>query len=141
MDSKIERLKRLTEKIVSYEILRKNNIEKLKKLYVELEIKEKVEDFEKLFNFKAMNLSGISLNENDFGKIKEGKYIQIIAIYKNDVNKMKNINLKYFGRAEKVDKKLLDKIVEFVIRWRLEKSFKNMEHYKNLIKLIEEGKE
>ncbi|WP_187648482.1 hypothetical protein [Nitrosophilus labii] len=141
MDSKIERLKRLTEKIVSYEILRKSNIEKLKKLYMELEIKEKVEDFEKLFDFKAMNLSGVSLSENELGKIKEGKYIQIIAIYKNDENKMKNINLKYFGRAEKVDKKFLDKIVEFVIRWRLEKSFKNMEHYKNLIKLIEEGKE
>ncbi|WP_281950868.1 hypothetical protein [Nitrosophilus kaiyonis] len=137
MDSKIEKLKKLTDKLISLEVIRKNNIEKLKKIYNDLKIDEKVKNFDEIFLFKAMNLSGISLNENEFAKIQEGKYVQIIGIKKED-KKLKNINLRYFGRAEKIEKEQLEKIVEFVIRWRLEKSFLQVEHYKNFLKKLEE---
>lgn len=133
MESKIEKLKKLTDKLVSFEVIRKNNLSKLKELYKKIKIDEKIEDFENIFDFKAMNLSGVSLNEQDFGKIQNGKYIQIIAIKKID-NRLKNINLRYFGRAEKIEESLKDDIVEFIIRWRLEKSFLQVEHYKNLLK-------
>lgn len=137
MESKIKRLKKLIDLIVSYEILRRKNIVELKKLFIELKIDQKVDKFEKLFEFKAMNLNGISLDKDEFGEIKEGKYIQIIAI-ESSKQKNKNINLKYFGRAERVDKKILKKIIEFVIRWRLEKSYKNLDHYKKLLEKAEE---
>ncbi len=135
MDSNLEKLKRLADKITTYEIIRKNNIKRLKELYKSLEIGKKVDSFEEIFDFKAMNLSGVSLNETNFCKIQKGKYIQIIAIEKED-GKNKNINIRYFGRAEKIDPKLLNEIVEFVLRWRLEKSFKNSDYYKNLIDKI-----
>ena len=138
MDSNLEKLKRLADKIITYEIIRKNNIKRLKELYKSLEIDQKVNNFEKIFDFKAMNLCGVSLNENDICKIQKGKYIQIIAI-KKEGDKNKNINIRYFGRAEKIDPKLLNKIVEFVLRWRLEKSFKNSDYYNSLINKIEKN--
>lgn len=140
MSLNIEKLKRLADKIVSYEVVRKKNLKILKELYHRLDIDQKVENFEKIFDFKAMNLSGVSLNESDFCKIQEGKYIQIIAIEKNRDGKNKNVNIRYFGRAEKVDSNLLTHIVEFVLRWRVEKSFKNSDHYINMIKKVEEKK-
>jgi len=136
MESKLERLKKLTDKIVSFEIIRKENKNRLKELFFELNIDEKVKIFDDLFDFKAMNLSGISLDDENFGKLQEKKYIQIIAIKKID-KKLKNINLRYFGRAEKIEEILKDKIVEFVLRWRLEKSFLQVEHYKKLVKRVD----
>ena len=138
MSSALERLKNLTNKISSYELARKNNLERLKELYSEIGIAEKVQNMEALFEFKAINLSGVSLQEENLGAIKEGKYLQILAIAydKNAAVKSKNISLAYFGRVESVESELKDKIVEFVIRYRFEKSFINLEHYHGMLEQL-----
>jgi len=138
MSSALERLKNLTNKISSYELARKNNLERLKELYSEIGIDEKVQSMEALFEFKAINLSGVSLQEENLGEIKEGKYLQILAIAydKNATVKSKNISLAYFGRVESVERELKDKIVEFVIRYRFEKSFINLEHYHGMLEQL-----
>ena len=135
MSSALDRLKNLTAKISSYELARKENIKLLRTFFTDLHIDDKVDDFDDLFSFKAINLSGISLNAEDLGTIKEGKYVQIIAISydKNAVVKNKNISLGYFGRAEKVDEKLREAIITFILRWRFEKSFRTLEHYHTMI--------
>jgi len=131
MSSALDRLKNLTKKISSYEMARKENMTFLRQLYEEIGIDKKVDSFENLFDFKAINLSGASLQSEHLGEIKEGKYLQILAIsYDKEANvKSKNISLAYFGRAEKVDTILKDKIVEFILRYRFEKSFMTLEHY------------
>ncbi|WOE68771.1 hypothetical protein RZR97_06525 [Hydrogenimonas thermophila] len=142
MSNKIDRLKALANELSSYEIDRKKNQKRLKELFNTLELYSKVEDFEKIFEFKAMNLSGISLNNSSLGEISEGKYAQIIAIiYAEEEGKKraKNVNLRYFGRVEKLDEELKRDIIEFVLRWRLEKSFLGVDHYRKMIKeLIKE---
>ena len=123
------------------EDVRQANIDRVRTLYEKLKIIEKSPDFEKLFLYKAMNLSGIGLKEEDFGQIREGKYIQVIAITyepdKNGKKKAKNISLGYFGKAESLEPKLKNEIIEFVLRWRYEKAFQNVEHYKELIEKID----
>jgi biotin-(acetyl-CoA carboxylase) ligase len=120
--------------------VRQENIGRLEKLYRQLKIDEKSPDFENIFIYKAMNLSGIGLKEEDFGEVREGKYIQVIAITyepdKNGKKKAKNVSLGYFGKAEKLEEKLKNEIIEFVLRWRYEKAFQNVEHYKELIEKI-----
>ena len=135
MSSALDRLKKLSNKISSYETARKDNMRLLKKLYIEIGIDEKVKDFTELFNFKAINLSGASLLAENLGEIKEGKYLQILAIgYDKDaVVKSKNISLGYFGKVQNVDVELKDKIVEFIIRFRFEKSFMTLEHYHEML--------
>lgn len=135
MSSALDRLKNLTNKISSYETARKNNLKILNDLYNELAIYEKVEEFVQLFDFKAINLSGASLQSENLGEIKKGKYLQILAIAydKDAVVKSKNISLAYYGKAENVDEKLKDKIVEFIIRYRFEKSFITLEHYHGML--------
>jgi len=137
MSNKIERLKALTNELSSYEIERKKNRKRLKELFNIFKLFEKVENFEKIFEYKAMNLSGISLNLNTLGEILKGKYAQIIVIaYEEEEGKKraKNINLKYFGRVEKLDIQLKNEIIEFVLRWRLEKSFLGVDRYKKMVK-------
>jgi len=123
------------------EDIRGNNIIRVKVLYEKLKIFEKSPDFNNIFVYKAMNLSGIGLKEDDFGEVREGKYIQIIAITyepdKNGKKKAKNISLGYFGKAETLDVTLKNEIIEFVLRWRYEKAFQNLEHYKDLISRVE----
>ncbi len=135
MSSALDRLKNLTNKISSYETARKDNLASLKKLFTELALEEKVENFEELFNFKAINLSGASLLSESLGAIKEGKYLQMLAIGydKEAVVKSKNISLGYYGKVENVDTELKDKIVEFIIRFRFEKSFMTLEHYYDML--------
>ncbi|MEK6659075.1 MAG: hypothetical protein AABY36_05280 [Campylobacterota bacterium] len=135
MSSALDRLKNLTNKISSYERARKDNLAILQNLYNELGINQKVEEFGELFNFKAVNLSGASLLNDSLGEIKKGKYLQILAIgYDKDaVVKSKNISLGYFGKAENVDEELKNKIVEFIIRFRFEKSFMTLEHYHGML--------
>ena len=120
---------------------REVNHQKVRELYNELQIFEKAPDFDNIFIYKAMNLSGIGLKEEDFGEVREGKYIQIIAItYEPDregKKKAKNISLGYFGKAETLEDGLKNKIIEFVLRWRYEKAFQNVEHYKDLIAKVE----
>jgi len=126
---------------VSSEQVREENIARVKELYKKLKIFEKSPDFDTVFIYKAMNLSGIGLKEEDFGEVREGKYIQIIAITyepdKNGKKKAKNISLGYFGKAESLDVVLKNEIIEFVLRWRYEKAFQNVEHYKDLIARVE----
>jgi hypothetical protein len=138
VSSALDRLKNLTAQISSYELERKTNIKELERLFFALGIDAKVSDFENLFEFKAINLSGISLGDNDLGVTKEGKYAQIIAIiYDKEAKvKNKNISLAYFGRTEKLEKKLTGEIVTFVLGWRFEKSFRTLEHYHNLLARI-----
>ena len=138
MNTPLDRLKNLTSKISGYEVARKENLTILRTLYALLKIDDKVECFDDIFLFKAINLSGISLKEEEVGKAKEGKYLQILAIlYDKEASiKSKNISLGYFGRVEAVEKKLRENIVEFVLRWRFEKSFKTLEHYHEMIKYI-----
>ncbi|QOP46154.1 hypothetical protein [Sulfurimonas paralvinellae] len=135
MSSALERLKNLTNKISSYELARKKNLERLRELFEQVGIDEKVKNVEDLFDFKAINLSGISLQEENLGAIKEGKYLQILAIAydKNAAVKSKNISLAYFGRVESVDEALRERIVEFVLRYRFEKSFMTLEHYHGML--------
>jgi hypothetical protein len=136
MSLALERLKNLTSKIASYETQRKENLKVLEGLYQELKIDEKVGDFTNLFDFKAINLSGASLLHENLGEIKKGKYLQILAISydKNaTVKKTKNISLAYFGKVENVDAELKNKVVEFVIRYRFEKSFMSLENYYEML--------
>lgn len=127
-----------------FENVRKENSKRLKFLYEKLKIFEKSPDFEKIFIYKAMNLSGIGLKEEDFGEVREGKYIQIIAITyepdKNGKKKAKNISLGYFGKAETLDPLLKNEIIEFILRWRYEKALQNVEHYRDLIGKLERPK-
>ena len=135
MSSALDRLKNLTNKISSYELERKENLKKLENLFDTLALNAKVPEFKQLFYFKAINLSGASLLSENLGEIKEGKYLQILAIGydKNAVVKSKNLSLAYYGRAENVDVELKDKVVEFIIRFRFEKSFMTLEHYHDML--------
>lgn len=137
MSSALERLKDLSQKISisNYEMVRKENISALKKLYEELDIAQKVASFEDLFHFKAINLSGASLQAETLGEIKKGKYLQMLAIaYDKEAKvKSKNISLAYYGRVENVDAALVHKVVEFIIRYRFEKSFMTLEHYHTML--------
>jgi len=136
MSSALDRLKNLTNKITSYEKVRKNNIFELKKLFKEIGFSKKIDNFEDIFEFKAINLSGASLSQENLGEIKKGKYLQVLAIsYDKEASiKSKNISLGYFGKSENVDVELKDKIVEFIIRYRFEKSFMTLEHYNGMLK-------
>jgi len=135
MISALDRLKNLTNKISSYELARKQNKFMLKSLYHEVGIDKKVVNFEDIFNFKAINLSGASLLEENLGEIKEGKYLQILAISYDKTAKIKskNTSLAYFGRVESVENAFKDKVVEFIIRYRFEKSFMTLEHYYDML--------
>jgi hypothetical protein len=119
------------------EPVRNRNIKRMTELYLRLDIAKKIEEYGKIMIYKAMNISGIGLKEEDFGEIREGKYVQIIAITyepdKNGKKKAKNISLAYFGKAESLEEKRKNEVIEFVLRWRYEKAFQNLEHYKHLI--------
>jgi hypothetical protein len=142
VSSALDRLKDLTSKITSYELSRKQNIKKLEKLYILLGIDEKVDSFIDLFDFKAINLSGISLSEDNLAEIQEGKYVQLIAISYDSkaVVKNKNSSLGYYGRSDKIDEALKYNIIAFVLAWRFEKSFRTLEHYNTLINSLPQDK-
>lgn len=143
MSSALDRLKNLTNKISSYERSRKENLLLLQNLYHELGIDQKVAEFNDLFDFKAINLSGASLLKDSLGEIKKGKYLQILAIGydKNAPIKSKNISLGYFGKAQNVDEELKNRVVEFIIRFRFEKSFMTLEHYYGMLNSFEDGEQ
>ncbi len=138
MSSALDRLKILTSKISSYERVRKENLAILEELFHKIGIDEKVEKFSNIFEFKALNLSGASLQSENLGELRPGKYLQILAISydKDAVIKSKNISLGYFGKVENVNPDFKDKIVEFIIRYRFEKSFMTLEHYNAMLELF-----
>ncbi len=119
---------------------RVENLRRLSELFFTLEISKKIDPISDLFIFKAMNISGIGLKEEDFGEVREGKYVQVIAITyepdKNGKKKAKNISLGYFGKAEALDEERKNKVIEFVLRWRYEKAFQNLEHYRSLLERV-----
>jgi len=135
MSSALDRLKNLTHKISGYEVTRKENLKILEELFYTIGIDKKVNNFEELFSYKAINLSGASLALESLGEIKEGKYFQILAISydKSAAIKSKNISLGYFGRVENVDATLKNSVIEFIIRYRFEKSFMTLEHYNEML--------
>lgn len=135
MSSALDRLKNLTHKISGYEITRKENLKILEELFYAIGIDKKVASFEELFLYKAINLSGASLSLESLGEIKEGKYFQILAISydKTAPIKSKNVSLGYFGRVENVDSSFKNSVVEFIIRYRFEKSFMTLEHYNEML--------
>jgi len=122
--------------------IRRFNISKVNELYIKLDVSKKSPNFGDIFLYKAMNISGIGLKEEDFGEIREGKYIQIIAItYEPDSNgkkKAKNVSLGYFGKAQLLEPELKNDIIEFVLRWRYEKAFQTLEYYEVLIAKLDE---
>jgi len=122
---------------------RAENLHRIAELYTKLGIRDKAPEAEKLFIYKAMNISGIGLKEEDFGEIRAGKYVQVIAITyepdKNGKKKAKNISLGYFGKAETLEESHKNEIIEFVLRWRYEKAFQNLEHYKDLLERVRPG--
>ncbi len=117
------------------------NMQRLIKLFGELGINEKCPNFDDIFSYKAMNLAGIGLKDDDFGEVRAGKYIQVIAIsYEADGDKKKkakNISLGYFGKGEGLDISKKHNIIEFILRWRYEKGFQNLDNYKHLLKKLE----
>jgi len=121
--------------------IRLENLVRLIELYKKLEVDKKAPDLDKLFIYKAMNISGIGLKDEDFGEIREGKYVQIIAITyepdKHGKKKAKNISLGYYGKAETLEKEFKNNIIEFVLRWRYEKAFQNLKHYRVLISKVQ----
>ena len=124
----------------SLSILRKNNLKEIAKLYEILNLNKKHPNFATIFNYTAMNLAGIGLKNEDFGEIREGKYVQIIAI-SNEINSSankitKNSSLGYYGKAEKVGEKEKSNIIEFVLRWRYEKSFQHSDHFQQLLEKL-----
>jgi len=140
-------VKRLTQILLHHleissrdEPIRAQNLERLAELYLALDIGKKAPEIQDLFIYKAMNISGIGLKEEDFGEIREGKYVQVIAITyepdKNGKKKAKNISLGYFGKAETLDPVKKNQVIEFVLRWRYEKAFQNLEHYRMLLEKV-----
>ena len=119
---------------------RLENLVRLLELFKKLDISKKIDDISKLFVYKAMNISGIGLKDEDFGEIRVGKYVQIIAITyepdKNGKKRAKNISLGYFGKAETLSLEFKNEIIEFVLRWRYEKAFQNLKHYRILLAKI-----
>jgi hypothetical protein len=49
--------------------------------------------------------------------------------------------LGYFGKAENVNEGLKNKIVEFIIRFRFEKSFMTLEHYYEMMESFKIGEQ
>lgn len=140
MSSALDRLKALTNKITSFEGSRKENLAKLKDLYIRLKIDEKIPVFEDLFEYKAMNVTGLSLQAGDLGKIKENRYVQIICIsYDKEAKgqKSKNSSLGYFGRSDIIDEIVKKDVVKFILCWRFEKSFMTLEHYNDMISTVD----
>jgi len=140
MSSALDRLKALTSKITSFEGSRKENLSKLKDLYLRLKIDDKISNFEDLFKYKAMNVTGLSLQSHDLGAIKENRYVQIICIsYDKEAKgqKSKNSSLGYFGRSDLIDEAVKKDVVKFILCWRFEKSFMTLEHYNDMISTVD----
>ena len=59
---------------VSFETVRQENIDRVKTLFENLKIFEKSPDFDHIFDYKAMNLSGIGLKEEDWSSQRRQVY-------------------------------------------------------------------
>ena len=140
--TKIEKLNNLLNQLEEQiqfppDDLRKKNLLMIEILYHKLELFKKHEEFKSIFEYKAMNLSGIGLKNETFAQIQKGKYIQIISIAYtlNEKGKKipKNSSLGYFGKAERIEPEMKKDIIEFILRWRYEKAFRHTEYYQQLL--------
>lgn len=133
-------LKQLEEKLDNGTSLREVNLKRTNELFKILELNKKHNNFDTIFHYKAMNLAGIGLKNEDFGEIREGKYVQIIAIASeintNGEKVAKNLSLGYYGKAEKLAEKDKRNIIEFVLRWRHEKTFQHSDYYQQLLEKL-----
>jgi hypothetical protein len=142
MSDRLAKLKALAEAVEAkstYEIERKRNMARLHRLFDELSIGEKVSTFDQLFDFTAINLGGISLNPDRLGEVSPGKYAQIIAIVTVETDgkrRSKNVNLRYFGRTERLQPDQVRQIVEFVLRWRFEKGLRGVDRYLGMLQTL-----
>jgi hypothetical protein len=119
--------------------LRKENIHKMKILHKALKLDERHPIFDRLFDFNAINIAGIDFKDEDIGGMREAKYVQITAIaYEiSETTKItKNISLGYYGKAEQLEEETKRNIMEFVVRWRYEKSFQHSDYYAQLLKKL-----
>ena len=120
--------------------LRAENLKEISKLFQKLNLSEKHPNFSTIFNYKAMNLAGIGLKNEAFGEIQAGKYVQIIAIAyeidKDGKRVIRNSSLGYYGKAEKLTQENKSDIIEFVLRWRYEKSFQHSDYYQQLLEKL-----
>ena len=120
--------------------LRAENLKEISKLFQKLNLSEKHPNFSTIFNYKAMNLAGIGLKDEAFGEIQAGKYVQIIAIAyeidKDGKRVIRNSSLGYYGKAEKLTQENKSDIIEFVLRWRYEKSFQHSDYYQQLLEKL-----
>ncbi len=132
MDNLAQRLEKLSTHLSGLETKREYNLKKLKKLFFELGFDKKLNSLNEFFEFKALNLSGVSLNSENFLEIYPKKYFQLIAVKKEN-EKSKNISLAYYGRVDNLNKEVLYKVCEFVIRYRFEKSFRNLQNHSDLL--------
>ena len=128
------------EKKLQKSDLRADNLKQIFKLFQKLDLSKKHSDFSTIFDYKAMNLAGIGLKDESFGEIQVGKYVQIIAIaYEiNSEGKRvaKNTSLGYYGKAEKLTEEHKLDIIEFILRWRYEKSFQHSDYYQQLLERL-----
>lgn len=133
------RLHELTDALVTYESSRIANLKRLEELFPLCISGDDFDSVHELFEFKAMNLMGITLSDEALGSIQAGRYVQllVIAAKKKEEKKSTSISLGYFGKAENVDPQMVKNLTEFVLRWRYEKSFINVNHYKGLIEQLE----
>ncbi|CAA6801159.1 MAG: Unknown protein [uncultured Sulfurovum sp.] len=133
-------LEQLDDKLKNTLSLREKNLEKIQKLFKTLRLDKKHANFTSIFNYQAINLAGIGLKNEDFGEIREGKYVQIIAIASEINNNgekiIKNLSLGYYGKAEKLSQKEKGNIIEFVLRWRYEKTFQHSDYYQQLLEKL-----
>lgn len=119
--------------------LRKENIHKMKILYRVLKLDERHPVFDALFDFNAVNIAGIDLKDEDIGGMRDAKYVQITAIayeISQTTKITKNISLGYYGQSEALDHNTKENIVEFVLRWRYEKSFQHSDYYAQLLEKL-----
>ena len=131
----IEKINFLLDRFEKIDV-RANNLKRVEELFRDLKLNEKHGDFTTLFDYSAMNLAAIGLKHENFGVLQNGKYVQIIAIRQVDDSGKKvtkNSSLGYYGKAEKLDEELKNKIIEFVLRWRYEKTFHQSDYYAKLL--------
>ncbi len=133
---KIEYLKQLIDQVLTQSTTRAKNLQRLRELYEDLGISQKVPAFEELFTFNAINLAGLSLQKETLLHPQPKRYVQIIGIKKVE-NRSKNVNIRYFGKSENLEEEVIRNIAEFVLRWRLEKGYIAVDNYQELLGELE----
>lgn len=119
--------------------LRQENIRQMKILHKALKLDERHPIFDRLFDFNAINIAGIDFKDEDIGGVREAKYVQITAIayeISQTTKITKNISLGYYGKTEELEEETKRNILEFVLRWRYEKSFQHSDYYAQLLKKL-----